>query len=216
MVTKIVPCTECSGTGETIQETVCQACGGTGLQTIPEPARTSIPPVERPLPPDLPVPQRAGSRRATVLLVALTLVIVAGVLAYLTSQRSMRRQHEATTVNQAPAAVPEPAPAPPPPDTTSAGTAPRSTPSRPRPVQFQARHKHSLGRRCEGLASFTANEFIFESKQHSLRISRADVLRNDGPGFKARGGKAWHFEFSGKNEKEVRSLFEDWYRIRAR
>src|SRR3954469_11946304 len=81
--TKIVPCTECSGTGETIEETTCRACDGTGLQTVAEPLQTSLPAIERP---SLPTPtawRRNWWAGATILLVALILASVGALLAYL-------------------------------------------------------------------------------------------------------------------------------------
>jgi hypothetical protein len=216
VATKIIPCTRCSGTGETIEETICPACDGTGLQTVPEPVRPSLPPIAKPSPPAPAAPKPAWWRSSTALLAALILVLAGGLLAYLIRQRPIP-QDAAATVGNAPTAAADPQTTTPPPSPAPPVETPRpANPPRPRPVQYQAKHKHSLGRRCEGVASFTANAFVYESKEHPVRLSRANVVRNDGPGLKARGGKDWHFEFSGKDDKEVRSLFEDWYSRRAR
>jgi len=83
-------------------------------------------------------------------------------------------------------------------------------------VEFRAKHKHSFGTRCEGTASFTSNEFDYQSREHPIRLSRADVVRSDGAGLKDRNGRDWHFEFAGKSEREVESIFDDWYNKRVR
>jgi len=98
-----------------------------------------------------------------VLFGALILALVGGLLAYLLPQRPTGPQDAAATVGNPPTAAPEPpTPAAPPSPAPPVRTPPRSNPPRPRRVQFQAKHKHSLGRRCEGVASFTANEFVYE------------------------------------------------------
>ena len=182
-----------------------------------EPARPSIAPISNPLSPTPALPKQAWSGRGAILLLLLILAFVGGVVFYLTPQRSAGQKRDAAPVDNGSRAEPQttvPAPSPAPP----VRTPPRYTapPPRPRPVEFQAKHKHSFGTRCEGIVSFAPNEFDYKSAQHAVRLSRADVIRSDGPGLKDRNGRDWHFEFAGRSEKEVQTIFEDWFNQRSR